>query len=75
MHISFLIGAPRYMLRDRDRVYGDAHLTLAANKEITEVLAVSQSPWQNPYVERLIGTIRRNCLDHVIVVDESLLRR
>jgi len=42
---------------------------------IREVLTAPQSPWQNPYVERLIGTIRRECLDHVIVLNETGLRR
>jgi len=67
--------APRYLLRDRDRIYGNAFRTQAANMAITEVLTAPQSPWQSPYVERLIGSIRRECLDHVIVVNESSLRR
>jgi len=67
--------APQYLLRDRDQVYGDAFRTLAAHMEITEVLTAPRSPWQNPYVERLIGSIRRECLDHVIIVNESSLRR
>jgi len=67
--------APRYLLRDRDRIYGNAFRVQAANMAITEVLTAPQSPWQSPYVERLIGSIRRECLDHVIVVNESSLRR
>ena len=67
--------APRYLLRDRDRIYGNAFRTQAANMAITEVLTAPQSPWQSPYVERLIGSIRRECLDHVVVVNESSLRR
>jgi putative transposase len=67
--------APRYLLRDRDRVYGEAFRALAADMEITEVLTAPRSPWHSPYVERLIGSIRRECLDHVIVVNESSLRR
>src|SRR4029453_16144004 len=67
--------APRYLLRDRDRVYGEAFRTLAAEMEITEVLTAPRSPWQSPYVERLIGSIRRECLDHVVVMNESSLRR
>jgi hypothetical protein len=67
--------APRYLLRDRDRIYGDAFRTQAANMAITEVLTALQSPWQSPYVERLIGSIRRECLDHVVVVNEASLRR
>src|SRR5262245_56084950 len=43
--------------------------------QITEALTAARSPWQNPYVERLIGSIRRECLDHVIVMNESSLRR
>jgi transposase InsO family protein len=42
---------------------------------ITEVLTAPRSPWQSPYVERLIGSIRRECLDHMIVVNEGSLRR
>ena len=67
--------APSYILRDRDRVYGKTFRTLAAEMQITEVLTAARSPWQNPYVERLIGSIRRECLDHVIVMNESSLRR
>jgi len=67
--------APRYLLRDRDRIYGDAFPKQAASMEIGEVLTAPRSPWQSPYVERLIGSIRRECLDHVIVPDEFSLRR
>src|SRR5262245_1767614 len=67
--------APRYLLRDRDGIYGEAFRMQAANMEIREVLTAPQSPWQSPYVERLIGSIRRECLDHVIATDESSLRR
>lgn len=42
---------------------------------IDEVLAAPQSPWQNPFAERLIGSIRRECPDHVLVLGESHLRR
>jgi transposase InsO family protein len=67
--------APRYLLRDRDRIFGDAFRKQAASMEIAEVLTAPRSPWQSPYVERLIGSIRRECLDHVIVLDEFSLRR
>jgi putative transposase len=67
--------APRYLLRDRDRIYGLAFRMHAANMEISEVLTAPRSPWQSPYVERLIGSIRRECLDHVVVVNETSLRR
>ena len=65
--------APRYLLRDRDGVYGDGFRRRAAGLGIMEVLAAPRSPWQNPYVERLIGSIRRECLDHVIVLNEAHL--
>jgi putative transposase len=67
--------APRYLLRDRDRIYGDAFRKQAASMEIAEVLTAPRSPWQSPYVEPLIGSILRECLDHVIVLDEFSLRR
>lgn len=68
-------SAPRYLLRDRDRSYGEKFSEAARLLDIREVLTAPQSPWQNPYVERLIGSIRRECLDHVIVLNESGLRR
>jgi transposase InsO family protein len=67
--------APHYLLRDRDRIYGDDFRQRVRNMEIEEVLIAPQSPWQNPYVERLIGSIRRDLLDHVIVFNERHLRR
>jgi putative transposase len=67
-------SAPRYLLRDRDGSYGDRFCE-AARLRIREVLTAPQSPWQNAYVERLIGSIRRECLDHVIVLNEAGLRR
>ena len=67
--------APRYLLHDRDRIYGEAFRTQAADMAITEVLTAPRSPWQSPYVERLIGSIRRECLDRVIVMDQGSLRR
>jgi len=67
--------APRYVLRDRDRVYGAAFQQRVQHMGIEEVLTAPRSPWQNPYVERLIGSIRRECLDHVIVLSEHHLRR
>ena len=66
--------APRYMIRDRDGVYGDVFRGRVKAMGIEEVLIAPRSPWQNPYAERLIGTIRRECLDHVIVLDERHLR-
>jgi transposase InsO family protein len=68
-------SAPRYLLRDRDGSYGAKVCEAAKSLGIREVLTAPQSPWQNAYVERLIGSIRRECLDHVIVVNEDSLRR
>ena len=67
--------APHYLLRDNDRVYGDAFRFRLAGLDITEVLIAPRSPWQNPYVERVIGSIRRECLDHIVVLNEAHLRR
>src|SRR5213082_800588 len=67
--------APRYLLRDRDKSYGPAFRHRVRAMGITEVIIAARSPWQNPYVERLIGSIRRECLDHVIVFGEAHLRR
>jgi len=67
--------APRFLLRDRDGSYGDSFRRGVARMGIEEVLIAPQSPWQNPFAERLIGSIRRECLDHVIVLSEAHLRR
>jgi putative transposase len=67
--------APRWLLRDRDAIYGDVFSRRIAGMGIDEVRSSPSSPWQNPYVERLIGSIRRECLDHVIVLGEWHLRR
>jgi transposase InsO family protein len=68
-------SAPRYLLRDRDCIYGRYFRHRVKNLGTKEVLTAARSPWQNPYVERLIGSIRRECLDHVIVLNEQHLRR
>ena len=67
--------APSYLLRDRDRVYGEQFRHRVKGMRITEVLTASHCPWQNPFAERLIGSIRRECLDHVLVLSERHLRR
>jgi transposase InsO family protein len=67
--------APRYLLRDHDPVFGNPFRQRVAGLEVTEVLTAPRSPWQNPYVERFIGSIRREILDHVIILGESHLRR
>src|SRR3977135_512415 len=58
--------APRYLLRDRDASYGQDFRDRVEATGIEEVVTAPRSPWQNPFVERIIGTIRRECLDHVI---------
>jgi len=67
--------APRFLLRDRDSIYGAAFRAMVKSLDISEVLTAFRSPWQNPYVERLIGSIRRECLDHVVILNEISLRR
>ena len=67
--------APKYLLRDRDGIYGTIFRQRVKNMGIREVITAARSPWQNPFVERLIGSIRRDCLDHVIVLNESHLSR
>ena len=66
---------PRYLLRDRDRIFGDDFREQVRDMGICEVLSAPRSPWQRAYVERVIGSIRRECLDHVIVFNENSLRR
>ncbi len=68
-------SAPRYLLRDRDGAYGDQFRRRVRGIGIVEVLTAPRSPWQNPFAERVIGTIRRELLDHVIVLSEEHLRR
>jgi transposase InsO family protein len=67
--------APRYLLRDRDGVYGEEFRHRVRSLSIDEVLTAPRSPWQSPYVERLIGSLRRECLDHLIVFSERHVRR
>jgi len=67
--------APRYLLRDRDRIFGPDFVTQVKAMGIKQVLSAPRSPWQRAYVERAIGTIRRECLDHVIVFSEAGLSR
>ena len=67
--------APRFLLCDRDGIYGQDFRDRVEHMGIEELLIAFRSPWQSPYVERLIGSIRRECLDHVIVLGEEHLRR
>ncbi|MGB0323759.1 MAG: integrase core domain-containing protein [Luminiphilus sp.] len=81
LHNSFLKPfpffdfAPRYLLRDRDSIYSEKVKRRIRALGIEEVVSAPRSPWQNAYVERVIGSIRRECLDHVIVLNERHLRR
>ena len=68
-------SAPRYLLRDRDRIFGEEFVRQVEAMGIKQVLSAPRSPWQRAYVERLIGSIRRECLDHIIVFSEHSLRR
>ena len=68
-------SAPSYLLHDRDSVYGHAFRQRVKGMGIGEVLTAAHSPWQNPFSERLIGSIRRECLNHVLVLGERHLRR
>jgi transposase InsO family protein len=67
--------APRYLIRDRDGVYGEEVRRTLRALGIKEVITAPRSPWQNPLAERVIGSIRRECLDHVIVLNEVHLLR
>jgi transposase InsO family protein len=67
--------APRYLIRDRDSIYGSKVRLRIASLGIEEVLAAPRSPWQNPYVERLIGSIRRDCLNHFVILNAKHLKR
>src|ERR1700737_2814951 len=67
--------APRYLLRDRDGSYGSEFCRRVDAMGITEVVTASRSPWQNAYVERAIGSIRRECLDYIVIFNERHLRR
>jgi putative transposase len=68
-------NAPRFLLRDRDGIYGEHFCRRVRNMGIEQVVIAARSPWQNPFVERLVGSIRRECLDHVIVLNERHLKR
>jgi putative transposase len=67
--------APQYLIRDRDSVYGSAVRRQLAALGVEEVLTAHQSPWQNAYAERLIGSIRRECLNHMVVLSARHLKK
>jgi len=68
-------GAPGYMIRDRDRIYGAVVTRRLRAMGIRDKPIAAASPWQNGFAERLIGSIRRECLDHIIISGEAHLRR
>ena len=66
---------PKYLLRDRDSIYGEEFRRRVQRMGIEQVITARRSPWQNPYAERVIGSIRRECTDHMIVLGENHLRQ
>jgi putative transposase len=68
-------AAPRYLTRNRDSAYGPKVINALEILGIEQIVTAPRSPWQNGYCERVIGTIRRECLDHVIVLSERHLPR
>ena len=66
---------PKFLIRDRDKIFGEAFTQSVSALGIRPILTAYRSPWQNGYVERLIGSIRRECLDHLIIVNETHLRK
>jgi hypothetical protein len=66
---------PRYLIRDRDGIYGRDFTRCVNAFGIKQILIAPHSPWQNPFVERVIGSVRRECLDHVVIFSENHLRR
>ena len=66
---------PRYLLRDNDGIYGHRVRAFLISCGIKEVRTAYRSPWQNPYVERMIGTLRQDLLDHVIALNQAHLER
>ena len=66
---------PKYLHRDRDSVYGSTFRRTLAILSITQVISARKSPWQNPFAERVIGSIRRECTDHIIPLGERHLAR
>ena len=67
--------APKYLIRDRDGLYGRQFQRRVLSMGIEEILTAPRSPWQNAYVERMIGSIRRDCLDNVVVLNARHLKR
>ena len=68
-------SAPKHLIRDNDTIFGSEFSERVKGMNIKECKTAYRSPWQNPYCERVIGSIRRDCLDHVIIFNEAHLRR
>jgi len=66
---------PKYLLRDHDGIYGLEFQSRTQALGLEEVQIAPRSPWQSPYIERLIGSVRRECLDHIIVLNQAHLHR
>ena len=66
---------PRFLLRDNDAIYGETFEECVRGMGLTQLLTAHKSPWQTPYVERVIGTLRRECLDHILPMGERHLLR
>jgi putative transposase len=66
--------SPKYLLRDRDSIYGEAVTRGVDHMGIRQVITAPRAPWQNPFAERVIGSIRRECLDHCLILNEAHLR-
>jgi putative transposase len=67
--------APKYLIRDNDSIYGEEFRGCVDSLDIKQIRIAYRSPWQNAYCERVIGSIRRECCDHIIVFSEAHLRR
>ena len=68
-------SAPKYLLRDRDKIFSSVFQDRVKAIGIEEVLTAHRSPWQNAYVERVNGSIRRECTDHIVVWNERHLKK
>lgn len=75
MEASAYDEAPRFLIRDRDAIYAVGFQQRVKHASIDEVVTACRSPWQSPYVERPIGSFRRECLDHATVFSEPHLIR
>jgi transposase InsO family protein len=75
LEVCGLEKVPRYLVRDRDAIYGAEFRRQVVALDMEEIMTAPRSPWQNPYAERVIGSVRRECLDHMIILGERHLKR